>query len=206
MVYHPGMPIYLDDQPMEAAGPTLAAVLEQASEQLAPGGRIVVEVAIDDEQLAGERLDERLGDTIGDATVRLTSSTPAQIACEALIGVREHLAESRVLQAEAADLLQRDQQREGLDKVTLSINAWIYTQQAVLQSARLLNIDLDSFEVNGQELNDSVNDLVAQLTELRELITRGDMVGLADALAYEWPEITDRWDGLLGALLDVAKQ
>jgi len=118
--------------------------------------------------------------------------------------VRTQRGEARVLQAEAADLLQRDQPGEALNKVSAAIEAWLATQQVVVQSASMLGIDLDQFEVEGRELTDTVNELADQLKELRELIQLGDMIGLADALAYEWPGITDRWDAVLGTLLDRA--
>jgi len=199
------MPILLDDQPLDAAGPTLGAILEQAQKGLAEGGRIVVEVVVAGESLAGEALDARLDEDVSAADIKLVSAQPAELATEALTGVRDQLGEARLLQAEAADLLQRDRISDGLEKVTQAINAWLNTQQAVLQSATVLNVDLDSFEVDGNELTDSVHELVDQLKELRDMITAGDMVGLADTLAYEWPDITDRWDAFLGALLDQAK-
>jgi len=199
------MPIFLDDQPLDAPGPTLGDALTQAQANLADAGRIVVEVVVDGETLAGQPLDARLGEDVSAAEVRLVSALPAELATEALAGVRAQLGEARLLQAEAADLLQRDRVSDGLEKVTEAINAWLNTQQAVLQSATVLGVDLDTFEVAGHELTDSVHELVGQLKELRDMITAGDMVGLADTLAYEWPGITDRWDAFLGALLDEAK-
>ncbi len=205
MAYDPCMAILLDGQPVDAAGPNLGAALEHAQQQLAESGRIVVEVIVDGASLDGDAIEQRLGEALGDAEVQLVSADPAEIAADALVGVRDQLGEARVLQAEAADLLQRDQPADGLQKVTESINAWLNTQQAVLQSATMLGVELDTFSVDGHDLTDSVNELAAHLKELKELITSGDIIGLADALAYEWPDITDRWDALLAALLDKAR-
>jgi hypothetical protein len=198
------MPIHLDEQPADLEGTTLGEALEAAQQRLAEAGRIVVEVSVDGQTLDGETIERRADEAVEEKDIQLTSAAPGEVASEALSAVRTQLGEARVLQAEAADLLQRDQPGEALNKVSAAIEAWLATQQVVVQSASMLGIDLDQFEVEGQELTDSVNDLASQLKELRELIQLGDMIGLADTLAYEWPGITDRWDAVLGALLDRA--
>jgi len=198
------MPILLDEQPADLPGATLGEALEAAQQKLAEDGRIVVEVSVDGQPLDGETIERRAGESVAEKDIQLTSAAPGEVASEALGAVRTQLGEARVLQAEAADLLQRDQPGEALNKVSAAIEAWLATQQVVVQSASMLGIDLDQFEVEGRELTDTVNELADQLKELRELIQLGDMIGLADALAYEWPGITDRWDAVLGTLLDRA--
>ncbi len=205
MGYDSRMPILLDDQPAQLVGDTLGQVLDAAQQRLAAQGRIVVEVRVEGQTLNGETIDRRADEACGDKLIHLTSAKPAEVAVDALAAVRTQLGEARVLQAEAADLLQRDQQADALNKVSTAIEAWLAMQQVVVQAAAMLDVDLDALEVEGQELTDSVNDLAAQLKELRELIQAGDMVGLADVLAYEWPDITDRWDAVLGALLEKAR-
>ena len=196
------MSIYLDDDAVDFAGDDLASVLEQAREALAGSGRLVVEVLLDGKVLDPDGLDAEQNTPVADSEWRLYTANPRELAVATLQQVAERLNDARQAQAEAAELLQQDRPADAMKHVTVAIEAWQQTQQAVLYSATLVGIDLDGRAVDGQPVDQIVLLLLDQLKELRELLSAGDTVAMADALAYEWPQTIDRWQVLIGKLID----
>jgi len=195
------MAVYLDDQAAQIDGETLGAVLGAAQADLDARGRIVVEVRVDGESLTGSQLDERWEQAVADHEVKLYTADPASVAIEPLEQVRDRLGEAQTLQADAADLLQQDRGAEAFAKVAEAMSVWQQAQQAVSKSAQLLRLDLDNLTVEGRSVPELTDQTLAQLQELKGLLEGGDPVGLADALAYEWPEVTRRWEVLIGEII-----
>jgi hypothetical protein len=190
------MAIFLDEQPTTLAGQTLREILRSAGERLAPSGRIVIEVAIDGQSLDNAELQGRLDAPVSGVVVRLTSVEPRELASDALGQVCERLDDARQAQFQAAELLQQDRSIDAMRRISDAIAAWQQTQAAVLQCSQLLNLNLDNEQLDGRPVSAMVNDLLEQLKQLKTLINDNDSVGLADALAYEWPQSVDRWQRL----------
>ena len=202
-----GMAIYLDDEAMDLAGAgvgavdDLRAVLVAARERLGDRGRVVVEVEVDGRRLGTDELERAEAVDVRGREVRLVSEDPRSLAVEALEGVRDRLHDAEAQQERAADLLQRGDSAGGLRAVGEAVHAWSQTQAAVLHASSLLGVDVDALDVKGARGAELRERLVEQLRELTRLIGAGDTVALADALAYEWPETTRRWDTLIEALV-----
>jgi len=175
-------------------------LLAAATDQLAPEGRVVVEVRIDGEAITGPALDEDKP-TAADSDIRVYSARPNDLVVGVLEDVRGQLAKSQEMQQQAAELLQQDDPAKAMTLIQDSINGWLQAQQAVGQSAQLLQLDLAAIKVDDQPVLDRMNELIAQLTELKDAVVANDFVTLADALQYEWPEITERWDAAIGAIV-----
>ena len=175
-------------------------LLAAARDQLAPAGRVVVEVRVDGEIIAGPALDEETL-TQPDCDIRIYSAHPGELVVGVLEDVRTGLAESTKLQQEAAELLQQDEPGKALDLVKQSIEGWLNAQQAVGQSAQLLQIDLSAGTIEDQSVLERMTELVGSLTELKDAVVANDFVAIADMLQYEWPQITERWDAALGAIV-----
>lgn len=196
------MPVLLDDTPLTTDGARLRDAVAAAVNALQPDGRVLVEIQLDGQTLPEDEIEARADEPVDDAEVRLYSADPTALATSTLEQVRSRLAEADQMMRDAADLLQGDQTAAGLRKVAEAIEPWLQTQQAVIQCATLIGIDLNGLDIDGQPLTAPVQDLLQQLTTLKELITANDTVALADALAYEWPETTARWDRLVATLIE----
>lgn len=197
-----GMGIYLDDEMVDLAGTDLGSVLGAAQQQLQGQGRVVVEVQLDGRTLVGDEVADQQHQSIADAEVRLYSANPRELAGDVLDQVRQRLEDARRLQEEAAASLQQDNSAEALHHISSLIEIWMQTQQAVLYSVAILDIDLDRFRIDGQPMAELAEQLIGQLKTLKQLIGDGDMVALADVLAYEWPGTVDQWDQLVGNLAE----
>lgn len=195
------MPIYIDDEFIAMDARDLGGALDAAAERLAASGRVVVEVELDGAVLPGDQIDARRGEAIEQRELRMVSADPRVLSIETLEQVRARLGEAKRLQDDAADLLQRDDAPAALKKVGEAIEVWLQTQQAVLHSAAITGLDLDAITVDGEPLSGFTGQLLGRLKELKALIEAGDTVGLADTLAYEWPEEVARWESLIAALI-----
>lgn len=175
-------------------------LLAAVRDELAPSGRVVVEVRVDGQPITGPELDDDQP-TQTTSDIRVYSAKPSDLVVGILEDVRTQLAASQQMQQQAADFLQQDDPAKAMGLVKESINAWLQAQQAVGQSAQLLQLDLQEIKVEGQPVIERMTELIASLTELKDIVVANDFVTLADALQYEWPEITDRWDAAIGAIV-----
>lgn len=195
------MPVKIDDQPVSLQGGSLRALLAAARDHLEPAGRLVVQVQLDGQPVVEEALDSDQPTDFSSVDVQMYSASPTDLAVGAIEQAREQIAEARDLQEQAADLLQQDEPAQALQKVGQSIAGWIQAQQAVTQVAQLMGLDLTAIIVDGEPVATRTQALLARLVELKGLLEASDHVALADALAYEWPEATEKWDAALGAIV-----
>jgi hypothetical protein len=191
------MPTFLDDQPVDLSGPDLAHVLSQAQQRAQAVGRVIVEVQVNGEALVGEELQNRGGAPVAGAELRLYTAEPRELALATLEQLGPMLADARVAQAEAADLLRRDEAAEAMKRIAQAMSVWQQSQQAVQSCTTLAGVDLSERTVEGQPIRAFTEALLNQLRGLRDQLAAGDTVALADSLEYEWPEMTDRWERLI---------
>jgi hypothetical protein len=166
---------------------------------------VVIEVKLDGQTLGEQDLATRREEAVGQREVRMASADPKLLAIETLEQVRDRLRQAGEQQAEAADLLQQDQPVAAYHKVGESIEGWLQVQQAVLHSAVLLGINLDNLVIDGQPAHVLTTKAVEQIGQVKDHLQNNDPVALADALAYEWPELTEQWDRLIKTLIEAIK-
>lgn len=196
------MAIYLDDQSVELTGESVGAVVMTANQRVAADGRMIVEVELDGQGLSGETLAQRQHETLAGRELRLRSASPVELATAALDQVRTRLHDTREVQAQCAQLIQRDQTAEALGRFNDVIATWLAVQEAVANVSRLMRVNLGELTVDAVPAQQTMGGLVEALQSFKRMIQDGDTVALADALAYEWPQMTDQWDRLLAGLID----
>ena len=195
------MAVLIDDQRVQIKGSDLASVLSAAREHAAKDGRVVVEVHYDGEPLAANDLTEKRDAPVEGSEVRLYTTELHPLVVSTLKQARELLADSRAVHVEAAELLQQDHQVDAMNKVSTVLSSWHQGLQAIQQSAELAAIDLNRKTFEGRPIAGLIGDLARQLGELRDLVNDKDSVGLADVLAYEWPQTCDHWAQLIDELI-----
>jgi len=200
------MAIFLDDKPVQLDGGDLESVLAAASSKLGESGRVVVEVQLDGLPIVADNYAEHQSISVSDTELRLYSANPHELSVTTLQQVKAHLDQARQGQLQAAELFQQDKQAQALEQVIHVIEVWQQVQQAVLHSIQLLRINVDEKQVDGQTVVELTDSLIEQLKGLHELLTTVDTVGLADVLAYEWPQTADRWERLIAELISWIEQ
>ncbi len=200
------MALFIDDIPVPLTAATLGELLHAATHRLEPSGRVVVEVLIDDEPVVGDALDRRSAEPLSAATmIRLTTADPRELVVETLAEIRRQLDNAGQLQQQAADELQRDNQVGALKNIGDAMMIWQQTEQAVRQSATILDVPLQDLSVDGVVFTELTTNLVKQLSQLRDLLQASDTVAMADTLAYEWPTTIQRWQILVDRLIETVR-
>jgi len=198
--YDAVMLIYLDDVAVELQGQTLGELLHAASHQLSDSSRIIAEVRQDGEPLTPEALDAAQGEA-PTGEIHLISTDARRLSLDVLEQVQQRLQESGEIMESAAALFQQDRATEGMEKIGAAMQVWQQVQQAVSQSATLMKVNLDALEYDGRTIDAWSTELLEKFKQLRSSIEAGDVVGLSDALAYEWPEQIEHWRGIIGRLM-----
>jgi hypothetical protein len=191
------MAIYLDDRLVDLKGDDLGSVVNAVKERLNPAGRLVVEVCLGGKSLGPDEFDQNWSKPVKDADLRLYSADLKELVSSALEQVRLGLDGARQLQGQAAELLQQGDLDQALKLLGQALENWQQAPQVILQSAELLGVPLKELVFEDKPLAHATSALVAQLKSIRQSITDRDTVGLADALAYEWPQTTEWWDHFL---------
>ncbi len=196
------MAIYVDDQPTNSNATVIGDVLNEVRAMLVPQKRIVVEVKLNGTPLRGENLDQHQSTLLTPTSeLRCFSANPHEVACSALKELPGALDQAQHLFSHASDLISQDSNTEAMLHVSKGIEIWQQVQQAVIQSCDLMDINLNYLTVDDQKPTVVIDNLIDQLKNVRDAIQTGDVVGLADALGYEWPELTDRWQQMIEALI-----
>ena len=191
------MATFLDDMELDATGPSLGDVLQVVSNRLAPEGRLVVEVRLDGQTLSGEQLSQHQDQPVANSDLRLYSADPKDLVEATLGQAGQELRQIRQDQDTASQLLQQDDSKQALEHMGRAIEGWLRVQQAVARSTQLLDLSIADKDVDGQPVTQIVGSLIEQLKQIRELVSAADTVGLADILAYEWPQNVMQWERLL---------
>lgn len=200
VIYHGGMAVFLDDEPLEVSGGDLAAVLEAAQRRLKPEGRIVVEVQWEGRTLDSDQLRAHRHQPVEGVEVRLYSAEPGELALEALDQLRERLEASGQSLEQAAEAFQSDRPDEGMRLLAQGLDIWQRLPQAIMQVAELLGIDLAKLDP-AVDVAAATEELAERLRLLRDQVQVQDTLALADTLAYEWPGIVEKWQGFIEQII-----
>ncbi len=201
------MAIYLDEQELTLDATSIKEVITAANEKAINQRRIVVEVAIDGQVVPAKELEARQDESVPEGVdVHLVSSRPSELAIDTLNQCTLALDEARKFTSEAADLLQQDNVNGATEQIAKSVNIWQQVQAVVAQSTKLTGIDLNERKLDGEPINDIIQQHVNHLTELRDLLQARDTLGLADVLTYEWPGVLDRWQQLICEMITWIEQ
>ncbi len=201
------MAIYLDEQELTLDATSIKEVITAANEKAINQRRIVVEVAIDGEVVPAQELEARQDESVPQGVdVRLVSARPSDLAIDTLNQCTLALDEARKFTSEAAEQLQQDNVNGATEQIAKSVNIWQQVQAVVAQSTKLTGIDLNERKLDGEPINDIIQQHVNHLTELRDLLQARDTLGLADVLTYEWPGVLDRWQQLICEMITWIEQ
>lgn len=205
------MDIYLDNQPltMEAAARPLdlSDILQTAQQQVAPQGRLIVEVRIDGQPVAGHELEDLAGAPLKAEELQLITADPQELGRQTLQDVRGALLEAQEHQQNAAQKIHADELPAALEHVRVALGIWQQAEQAIRQCCTLLHVDLENIVIPGSEnersrtANAVINELAQLLTQVRDDMQNQDWVALADAFSYELDDAAATWVAMIDAIL-----
>ena len=197
------MRVTIDSKPIDvgsAAGATLAELLRHVGRSLNDSGRVLFKVKLNGREVSptGREGEQVLAET---DELELTSADPRQLARETLEQVGELFEQSRNSASQAAEHLQQGQISRAMEQLAGLVGLWSSAQQAVVQTSRLLSMDLEKMQVAGESFAEHIGRFQQQLQQIKSALQNRDYVSLADILNYELPDLTDRWQSLIKAVL-----
>ena len=194
------MRVLLDDIPCDVTATTVSQAIEAAAVVANNKGRLIVEVSVDGSQWTEQQLTSPEAQVAIADVVCLTSAEPAEMVGDTFADAAEALADADELQQDAAELLQAGQHRVSMDKLQEAISIWLSVQEAIVKSAQLIGLNLDDVVVNDTPLTASISRLNERLQTIRSALRENDLIGLADTLLYEFPEVVQEWREILDDL------
>ncbi len=165
--------------------------------------RLIISVSINGQRLDDDELQNSLGLPLeADAQIDLESGDPVTLVTSALRALADNFAEAEQRLPEIADHLSAGDPDQAMRDVGDFVELWQITYRALAQSSGLLGRDLTASSQAGRGVQESVQELVLKLTELREALEARDMVLLADLVRHELPPMARSWSALLTELAD----
>ncbi len=194
------MQVFLDGDPIQSEGASLAAALASGSSLAAQRGRVVIEVHAD-----GNLLDEAaLGADHAVSELRLTSADPYLLVQATLDDAAAALDQLARDQSSAARLVHQDRLQEAVGSLQHVFQTWQTVKDVAERASSLLNEDLLAVpvEVKGKALVGHVlsQELLVRLRGVKQALSRDDWSRLADMLGSELVDLASRWHQLMQGL------
>lgn len=198
-----GVQVFLDGDPIEVQGASLAAALACGSSLAAERGRVVIEVHAD-----GSLMDEAslgaCGSTDHVQQLRLTSADPyllVQATLDDAAGALQQLARD---QTSAARMVHQDRLQDAVSSLQQVFQTWQTVKDVAERASGLLNDNLLAVPVesaSGTLLGDTLStELLVRLRAVKTALSRDDWSRLADVLSHELVELAGKWELLMGGL------
>ncbi|MGC3957475.1 MAG: hypothetical protein QM813_05785 [Verrucomicrobiota bacterium] len=169
------------------------ATIGQVLSHLQRENRLVVHVLIDGQEPDLTQMPSVRRLPVCDHTLFIETADPRQLVDGVLSEVLVQLAEADRFRGEACDLMLSNQNQKAMEKLSGCFAIWQSAQESVLQTGRLLRLDLDAVMVDGVSLMKMLLQFAQQLRDIKTALENRDFVGLGDILNYEAPQSSKRW-------------
>lgn len=193
------MPVLVDEMPLDTVSLNLRTVGEVLA-HVQRDGRMAVELLWD-----GTPPDLTIPQAvhardIGSHQLEVTTADPRELALDAMAAMEQALGEADSARVSATDLLARNEAPAAMSKLASCLTTWHQAQQCILQSARLLKIDLNTIDVGGEPLQAMLEQFSQQLRQIKDALRNQDYVTMSDILTYELDRAGEQWRGAMTSL------
>ena len=175
--------------------------------------QVISAVYLDGEPLTAELLQEWKNRPVDDfCEARIEAPKRNNLAAQGLRLLAQGLANSGAEREQIGDLLAQGKPAQAMDMLGQYLGLWNNIQQTLASAARLMETDLDNLEItfgeNGpaKTVREHIDDLTAQLLEIKNSLEAQDLVLLGDVLEYEFGPLTENWQGMLEQLADTFEE
>ncbi|MFN0011289.1 MAG: hypothetical protein ACKVS8_06550 [Phycisphaerales bacterium] len=196
------MRVYVDEQVVPIARPTLAAALAAGRDAASLRQRVIVEAKLDGVAIADADLHEPSDTPLEDGDVRFVTAEPRALVRTSLMDTREALEEVLKIQALAAEALHGGKLAEGLELIGSSLAVWDAVRRVSEQGPALLNVAFDSVSVAGRPLRARATELAGCLEQVKSALSAQDWSLLADLLEGELSDAARAWRTVLADLAE----
>ena len=191
------MKLLLNDQEVTEAVPenaTLGAALTAVQERHIGEDEVISTILVDNEPLTADLLSEWKNRPVGEfGKVQIEAPKRNLLASSGLRLLSQGLSESNEQREEMVDHICQGRHNQAMEMLTGYLHLWDSVQQSLGSAARLIEVDLDTLEIEEspgtqemQKATDRIQQLTEQLKQLQEALEAQDLVLLGDILEYEF--------------------
>jgi len=207
------MKLLLNDQEVTEAVPedvTLGAALTAVQERHIGEDEVISTILVDEEPLTADLLSEWKNRLVGEfGKVQIEAPKRNLLASSGLRLLSQGLSESNEQREEMVDHICQGRHSQAMEMLTGYLTLWDSVQQSLGSAARLIEVDLDTLEIEEssgtnevQMVADRIQQLSEQLKQLQDALEAQDMVLLGDILEYEFGPLAEAWRQMLEQLAD----
>ncbi|MEM8758572.1 MAG: hypothetical protein AAGF47_12425 [Planctomycetota bacterium] len=201
------MSVRLDGNDLAITGSTLGGVLDLARQEAETQRRVITDVVMDGQALTGDALDRSADADITGHDIELTTADPAALVSGSLLDAADALEASRPQLDELATSFQTGKHATALPKLAEVLGVWQVAQDVLTHGFALLGQDPESIpglysdkhasQHTGTGLGPLVDQLTAQLAEIRRSVEDQDFSAIADTLVYDLGPLAEPWSDAL---------
>jgi len=163
--------------------------------------RLILSIALNGRAVPADDLPRVLEESVaGYEQVDLASGDPVDVAREALRALAQEFETLEVRLGQLADDLSAGRLTDAMGEIAAFVRVWQTCCEGLTQVGELLGRDLMQVEVDGQSVDAELAELATHLAAVRQALSDGDLIVLADIIRYEMPAVTQRWVALLNSL------
>jgi len=186
------MPVMIDHSPLateELGFSTVGHVLSHLQNRK----RLVVHVLIDGAEPNFSQLDEVRQSLLENRTIFIETTDPRDMSLDILRASAAQLKTVDALKSDAAEALQTNQLSSAMEKLSACFAIWQNAQQALVGTAELMRVDLETLRVGGESIRQVLGEFSSQLRQIKVALQNRDFVSLSDLLLYETSDACPKW-------------
>lgn len=203
------MNVIVDEQCYQGPGIEAATIgeLAQIVCQETGGGekRMVVHVVCDGAPVAPDRLDQVLADAPGQYSKIELQTQPLRVLVHATLAQAVKVFEDISAKRETiADALEAGEQNDAMQQLRDLFGTWKQVQDCLAASVAALGLSTDQLATEAGTLEEVLDSVKTQLTELKDAMNGSDFVVVGDILRYELEEPFQQWLALLNRACELS--
>lgn len=199
----------IDNEPLTGSPRSIAEALGVARLNAERRGRVVIEALLDGVPLRDVELSDPPTAPRSGGEMRFATADPRELVSATLLGVADSLADVKLEQQQAAELLTMGKMSEAMDHLHHSLRAWEGVRQAVIDGTTLMGMSVETLRVptpDGERvMAEQVKSLAGCLGEVKRAFGAEDWSGLADVLGFELQEQAENWRATLAGLAELIR-
>lgn len=164
-------------------------------------GRMIMGIHIDGREVGADELEPVLASpAVRFERIDFSSIEAHDMVLDILRQSRAALDESNHVRRQVADKLAAGHIAEAMKELGDCLTVWSTTHEAVVKSAALLDLSLETLMVDEESAMARLGRIAAQLRALRDALAAGDFVLTADLMRYDMEETLAEWGRVITGL------
>lgn len=160
---------------------------------LQQNGRLVVQFLCDGLTPDADLMPTLRKEPLEGHTIYLETVDPRELAVDVLEQISQHLTDTDEIRRGIVNMLREGALAKAMERLSGCFSVWQQTQDTILKTAQLLQLDLDHVRWEQGSLGELLEEFKSQLQQLRLALQDRDYVTLADVLAYEMSQTSQKW-------------